>query len=322
VRVRVMGALVAFVMLSVSTAEWTASIGRVAAQDDVYFRERHEDPGASGNYSYKYRYPERSESRIEHLPTGGWLGSGGMRIRALANRTQQQFGVITQALDHVFTIGDSVYIRFRIRYSEAMRGSGAWGNKFIMMGETRTKPNSRVIVYMNPAHDSRGCTLGFTEGGDTPKWARPSSYGISGRSFFDERIQAFAWSLAAHVNIGWECAPPVFQTTPSNPLKGRPGANSASAVDGWYHIQVLAQSGQPGQGALKIWANNNDLAKPTSQQVGLPNGLGVTRWENGAHVGGFMDNDPPTTDIDYTLDDFEIGSAFDPSWYPPGAPKK
>jgi hypothetical protein len=295
---------------------WLAMAEPSSSQSSVYTRMDFN----SSSYNAAYSYPEDGW-HADHLPTGGWNGTGGAHVVMHAGATQYNFGWVTQGLGRSFAIGDSVYIRFRIKYDENMRASTAWGNKFIMMGNTGTSPNSRIIVYMNPPHDSRGCTLGFTQNGSNPAWAVPSYYGISvsGNSFFNSNVQSMVWSLAPHVNIGWECAPPVLQTVPSNPLGARPGSSgSAAASNGWYHIQIYAQSGGPGQGAFKTWANNNNGGAPTSQQIGLPNGLGVNGWQNGASFGGYMDNNTPTTNLGYTIDDFEIGGTFDSSWYPGG----
>jgi hypothetical protein len=232
-----------------------------------------------------------------------------------AGQTQYTFGFTTPSLNHQFQMGDGVYIRFRIKFDSDMLASSDWGNKFIMMGTTGTNPNSRIIVYMNPPNDSRGCTLGFTHNGVTPPWALPSYYDITGSSFFS--LSQVAWSLAPHVNIGWDCGPPVFQTTPNNPLDGRPGPqNSAKAIAGWTHIQIYAESGGAGQGVFRTWANNDNAASPSSERIGFTDGLGVVGWGDGATIGGYMDNDPPASALGYVIDDFQIGDSFDPNWYP------
>lgn len=287
-----------------------------ASPGNVYFRADHENPNPNGDqrYNYSYKYPQGSWTWT-HLPTGGWGASGAAHIQMHAGQTQYSFGFVTQQLGHTFQNGEGVYIRFRIRYDEAMRGTPDWGNKFILMGTTGTTPNSRLIIYMNPPHPSRGCTLDFTDNGQTPAWAVPSYYGVSGSSFAS--LIPVAWSLAPHVNISWDCGPPVLQTIPSNPLEARPGpANSAKAVDGWYHIQIYAQSGGPGQGVFKSWANNNDFNSPSAERNGLTGGLGVVGWGDGAVIGGYMDNATPTTDLGYVIDDVEIGDTFHPAWYP------
>ena len=131
-----------------------------ASPGNVYFRADHENPNPNGDqrYNYSYKYPQGSWTWT-HLPTGGWGASGAAHIQMHAGQTQYSFGFVTQQLGHTFQNGEGVYIRFRIRYDEAMRGTPDWGNKFILMGTTGTTPNSRLIIYMNPPHPSRGCTL-------------------------------------------------------------------------------------------------------------------------------------------------------------------
>lgn len=292
------------------------------AQGTVYFRENFNV--RSSLYSFANRFPQNGWT-VEHLDGGGWNGSGGTHIVMQAGRTQYQFGYQTGSLGRNFALGDDVYIRFRIKYDANMRGNENWGNKFILMGTPQTSPNSRLIVYMQTVSDSQGCTLGMRDysnpGGSTPySWAVPSYFGISGHSSFSSAtLMPYSWSLAPYVNVGWDCAPPIYQTVPTNPFNGRPGpANSALPSGGWYHVQVYARSGGAGAGQFKVWANNNNVGSPSSQKIGLPEGLGVQGWSAGVTVGGYMDNDTPSVNLGYTLDDFEVSSAFDPGWYPGG----
>ena len=221
-----------------------------------------------------------------------------------------------QSLPRSFAMGDSFYLRFRIRFLESMRANETWGNKFVMMGVTGTEPNSRFILYMSGPSGNSGCSLGMRAPNDGP-WAYPSHYGISGFSSFETApLKQDSWSVTPKVNIGWDCAPPIYFTRPSNQRNSVPGANSGRPSNGWYHVQIYVQSGVPGQGAFKTWANNNSFGSPTSQRIGLPSGLGVTDWNRGATIGGYMDTATPSVDLGYTIDDVEIGPTFDPASVP------
>jgi hypothetical protein len=289
-----------------------------STQSSVYFRADFNTNSA--NYNFGGRYPTGGWS-VTHLSNGGWNGSGAPRLVMRAGQTQYGLGWWTPSLNRSFAMGDGVYLRFRIKYDEGMRDNENWGNKFIMMGNTGVTPNSRIIVYMQTVSESHGCSLGMrdwnTSGNPVYQWALPSYFGISSAtSFLTSSLRSYSWSIAPYVNIGWDCAPPIFQTTPSNPVNGRPGpSNSAMASDGWYHVQVYAQSGNAGGGQFKVWANNNNFSSPTSQRIGFSGGLGVNGWSNGAVIGGYMDNDTPSVDLGYIIDDFEIGSAFDSAWF-------
>jgi hypothetical protein len=314
-RPRVAAPVLAFLCLVVIVIfSWTE---QSSTQGSIYFRADFNT--SSTNYSFGGRYPTGPWSST-HLATGGWNGTGGARIQMNAGQTQYNFGYWTPQF-RTFAMGDSVYFRFRIRYEEGMRANEVWGNKFIMMGSGE---GSRIIIYMQPPSESSGCSLAMrnwnVSGAPVYPWAIPAYFGILNQTTFDRPpLMPYSWSLAAKENIGWNCAPPIFQTIPSNPYNGRPGpVNSALPVNGWYHVQVFAQSGPAGGGAFKMWANNNNFNSPSSQQIGLGDGLGVVGWGT-AVLGGYMDNATPSVNLGYTIDDFEIGSGFDANWYPGGA---
>ena len=311
----VSGVMCAGLLLALSTT--------LSTQGTIYFRSDFENLGPSGAQYYNFASKfGMGQWTLTHLPSGGWNGSGGAQVRMHAGQTQYQFGFVTPGLNRSFTMGDAVYFRWRMRFLPEMRVNQAWGNKFIMFGSTSVTPQSRFIMYMSPQHDSRGCTLDFAY--PSQPWSFPNFYGlnVSPNSFRDGvqngvRLYNHAWSLEPSVNIGWECGPPVFLTEPGSPFAyGRPaGSTSATPGNGWYHFQVYVKSGQ-GNAEFKTWTNNNSFTAPSGQAGGMT--LGVTGWSNGAHIGGYMDNDTPSNDLGYVIDDFEIGSAFDPSWYPGG----
>lgn len=299
---------------------FTSLLAQLSAQQTVLFRERFETPGAAGQYGFPYKYPENGHWTVEHLPTGGYDGRGAAKITMRAGHTQYSFGwaMTTLANNHTFQMGDGFYLRFRIKFDEAMRSNEAWGNKFVMMGVPGTSPNSRFILYMSPPSGSSGCTLGMRPPNDGP-WAYPGYYGISGfTSFSTSPLLQDSWSVAPKVNIGWDCAPPIYFTRPSNSRNATPGANSARPSNGWYHVQIYVQSGHAGQGAFKTWANNNNFAAPTTQKIGLTEGLGVQDWNRGATIGGYMDTATPSVNLGYVIDDVELGLTFDPTWFPGG----
>lgn len=290
------------------------------AQQPVWFSEDFENPGNNGQYGFGYVYPTAGYWTNQHLPTGGWDGRGAAQVTMLAGRTQYGFGWAMTNLNRSFAMGDAFYLRFRVRFQETMRANEGWGNKFIMMGVTGTSPNSRFILYMSPPSGNSGCTLGMRAPNDGP-WAYPGYYGISGfTSFSTSPLLQDSWSVAPKVNIGWDCAPPIYFTRPTNSRNATPGANSARPSNGWYHVQIYVQSGAPGQGAFKTWANNNTFSTPTSQKIGLSEGLGVQDWNRGASIGGYMDTATPSTNLGYTIDDVQIGPTFDPAWYPGASP--
>jgi hypothetical protein len=268
-------------------------------------------------YGFGYVYPEAGNFVLSHLPTGSWDGSGAAHLRFLAGHTQYGVGWATTSLGHAFAMGDGVYIRFRIRYDDDQRWETN-GNKLILMGNSGAPPNSRIIFHDRPPSDSSICTLGQVDYGGTGMpfpWGTTAHFGLPNDSWSDAEIAGLYGGLSPAVNISWDCGPPSLVTHGNHANAPAPGPNSAPPVDGWYHFQFYAESGNPGQGAFKTWANNNQFAAPTAERSGLDEGLGVEAWSEGAVLGGYIDG-PPAQDSGYAVDDFEIGPTFDPCWAP------
>lgn len=317
-------AVVAIVALSMSWRARGADAGTppVLKPPDatVWFRETFESNAP--RYGFEWAFPEKGNYRLAHLPSGGWNGSGAGHLRVLAGREQYNLGWVVSPLERKFTPGDSVYLRFRIRYDDDYRwDAGNPQNKLILMGTTRTTPNSRILVFQNGPSDSFGCTLGqvdYLKGTGPFAWATPERFGMSARRWTDGSIAGQFGSIEPYVNISWigNCAPPALVTYGNHPKPPVPGPSSAKPVDGWYHFQIYAESGPAGRGGFKQWVNNNDQAAPTSEVVGLRDGLGVQGWGDaqiflGGYIGG-----APGRDLGFRLDDFEIGGAFDSQWAP------
>jgi len=252
-------------------------------------------------YGFAYMYPESGNYRFSHLPTGGHNGGGAAHLRTFAGREQYGLGWATVPLGRTFTIGEAVYIRFRIRYDDDQfwAGEGALENKFIQMGQTGVTPNSRIIVQSHRPHDSRGCTLGWVDPGTGLTNWLPGFFGLPYSSWSASAISDLYGSLSPHVNISWDCAPPVAVT------RSR-----------WYHVQIRAKSGNTRNAEFTVWVNNNTYTSPTSRRAGFD--LGVVGWSGAVVIGGYQ-TEAPSRDGGFRLDDFEVGPVFDGAWFP-GAP--
>jgi hypothetical protein len=292
------------------------------AQSNVWFRADFQTPGTDNRYNFEYRWPAPTMYHVTHLPNGGdqGTGDGAVNVRQHAGQSQYNLGWIISALNRSFSVGDSVFIRFRIRYDDDYSGwvDRQGKNKFFLIGSTGTTPNSRVIVYMHPPNDSFGCTLGQQDhlnGTGAFPWATTQYFGLTG-SWFTSPLAGNYGSIGPYVNINWigNCAPPALVTRATTANAPAPGPNSARPVNGWYHFQIQATSGPAGGGAFRMWVNNNTYSAPTSIEVGLRDGLGVTGWGNSQiYIGGYQDN-PPNAEIGYRLDDVEVGGSFDSTW--------
>lgn len=96
----------------------------------------------------------------------------------------------------------------------------------------------------------------------------------------------------------------------------------------WVHVQVGWLWGDAGTAYQRIWIDNNDIASPTAENrvfADLPGGA----WAPGGPTGldsqfflGPITSTGACVREDALLDmmDFEVASAFDPTWYPSASP--
>jgi hypothetical protein len=201
--------------------------------------------------------------------------------------------------------------------------------KFILLGGISTggDDTTRVITYMG-VRDTflEHGTNAYTGSFDTYFFA--SDYGITG-SFDGGYI-----GLCAERNIEGPrmlATPPICMTEVDNSNRGTPGFSSSSpwgtypgaaASDGWYHIQIEIRSGAPGTAYIKQWCNHNTYAEPQSLQNPLFYGSTATQagiacddWDGGITLGAFVDT-PSSGNFVYIVDDVEVATGFDASWYP------
>jgi hypothetical protein len=213
----------------------------------------------------------------------------------LAGREQYNLGWVAPSSGS-YSVGDAVYIRFRIRFDDdhLWLGDGSLQNKFILLGDSRAQAPSRFIVHNEKPHDTAYCALGYNRyDGSGPRWM-PRDFGLNYSSWEDPEIAGKYSSLSVKVNIGPECTPPLLLT------RGE-----------WYHVQIYAKSSANRTGEFKVWLNNDDFGSPNSQERGF--NLGTEAWGGGMTVGGFM-SAAPTREGGFRLDDVELGTSFDPSW--------
>jgi hypothetical protein len=307
------------------------------AQPAVWFRASFEALNERGAnlYNFANRFAQSDTTwRTEHLPTGGWKGSGAPHVRVFGcqgadcNTSTHQMNVgwqtpgIGTPLGRAWQIGDQAFIRFRIKFDpDTTFPIERFGAKFILWGQTRTTPNSRWIIHLFPALENAGCTLGFpsySHMGWTPPssvWNAREHWGL--KANFDEGAVAGLYAgFTSHVNISWSCMPAILVTRSNHPAPvPKPQRHGAAPVDGWYHLQFQAVSGADGAADFRAWANNNEERTPSSEHLNMAEGLGVSGWDQGVYVAGYWGTSYPG-EIGFVIDDFEIGASFDPAWYP------
>lgn len=309
---------------------------RPTAQVASWFQANFNNLNATGAnmYNFANRFAQSSTTwTTDHQSTGGWNGSGGAHVvvkgcasgSAGCNTSEHQFNIgwQTPAINRTFTIGESAFVRFRIKFDpNTVFPQDDFGAKFILWGSTGSGPNSRWIIHLFPAEGNQGCTLGFYYNymGWTPpstQWTTAAQFGLPA-NFNQSPVAGLYAGFASHVNIGWSCNPAVLVTRGNHSAPPKPQFNGATPVNGWYHLQFQATTGYDGTADFRTWANNNNQSSPSSERLNMPEGLGVQGWNQGLFVGGYWGTEM-STDIGFTIDDFEVGPSFDPNWYPGGA---
>lgn len=317
------------VCLFAALAAW--GVGDAQAQTAPWFRSDFNNLGGSNMYNFANRYPQSTTTwQTTHTTNQGWNGSGAPHVTvygcsgsATCNTSEHQFNIgwVTPAVGGSRAVGDSAFVRFRIKFDPNTVFDN-FGAKFILFGRTGVTPNSRWIIHLLEPKDNQGCTPGFESYsylGWTPPstvWYQASQWGLP--DFDTSSITTKYAGFQSSVNIGWSCVPAVLVTASNHaaPIP-KPQARGEAPVNGWYHLQFQAVSGGAGAADFRIWANNNNQTSPSSERLNMPDGLGVTGWDGGVEVGGYWGTAMPGN-VGFIIDDFEIGPTFDPNWYPGG----
>jgi hypothetical protein len=327
VRLAVAAASVAGLIL---VQPWTAA---PTAQVTNWFRSDFNNPNAAGtnNYNFAGRFPTSSTTWLhDHQSTGGWNGSGGAHVLVKGcpqggcstQVHQYNVGWGTENLNRTPSMGESAFVRFRIKFdpNTVFTRDSFWA-KFILFGTTGTSPNSRWIIHLFPTMGFGYCMAGsnYNDIGWTPPswmWTTAAQFGLPA-NFDQAPVDGVYGSFVSTVNISGSCNPAVLVSRSNNANPPKPQSVGAAPVNGWYHLQFQATTGQNGTADFRTWANNNNQGSPSSERLNMPDGLGVTGWGDAVSVGGYWGTAMPG-DIGFVIDDFEIGPSFDPNWYPGG----
>lgn len=248
--------------------------------------------GFEGEHDFKCTtYPDwascsPNEWATEHLPTGGWNGTGGARLIFRRSQDQNELGWYNWSNFKAWLQGDFFYVRFRIRFDDNMRwdGTGSQQNKMFIWGSgTYNGWNHRVMLHQEGDHQTSPCCQ------MAPEYSN-SNYGL--------------FSLKRNIQE--------FCTSPVPVTYGR-----------WYHVQFYVKSGTTADSTdaqFKVWINNNHIGLPTSSKIGGFNLAVEGIWNRGFTFGGYWTNNNPNRDVSWVVDDFQIGDTFDPEWYPAPLP--
>jgi hypothetical protein len=144
------------------------SISQIGAQT-IYFYESFNS--GSAPYSFMSEFDGKSTSfdmwsdgsywAEKHSTTGGWKNSGASHLKVKANESQFDFGWFTDGNFNgqaEWQNGDTVFIRFRIKFGPEYRwdGEGSQQNKMFLFG---FGDNSRTILHNERPHPTSPCGL-------------------------------------------------------------------------------------------------------------------------------------------------------------------
>jgi hypothetical protein len=316
-------ALALTALLGCTLADGAGQPPASATTSEVYVSEPFDDPRAGEVYGFGFRYPSGENYTVEHLPNGGdrGEGDGAAHIVQLAGREQYNFGWTVRKLPRTFSVGDAVYIAFRIRFDDDYRGSTGNGlggkTKMYILGGSL----GRVIVYLSmPTDGGSGCMLGAVDYSDSPdpedsgddriyKWAETRFFGLSG-SWVRPPLLGHFWSIEPYVGISGEdnCGRAMLMTYGNRVKPPKPGPVGAPPVGGWYSVIIKATSGAEPKAAFTTWVNNGDERKPDGHVTGFA--LDVKGWSTDqSYLGAYLDQ-APTQNLGFRFDDFQISSTF------------
>jgi len=238
----------------------------------------------------------------EHLATGGFGGTGGSHLTALAGESQFQMGWLWSGAGPGggWTWGDTIYIRFRIRFDDDYRwdGSGSQQNKMLDIGGGA---NARMILHNERDNPTTPCGLNHVDYDlpGNPVSNTAEDYGLPAGSFDGGDWGAF--SLKNGIDV--PCTPPV-----------------AITHGVWYHVQVgvrLSSASGAADGFFMLWINDNDPMSPSSEARDIIREL--DEWNTSWDFGGYWTNSNGLRPSSWVVDDLEVDTAFDCQWAPAGA---
>lgn len=219
-----------------------------------------------------------------YLASGGYGGGGCAHMIMRAGNDQYDMGwFISGGNMKNWTQGDTVFLRFRMRFDGLYRWDGepSMQMKAFDWGQESGGGNRVIVMNECPADFGAICKL-------------------------DDRI----YTDGTHG--GWSAKQGIGGEEPS-PLctPGLPVTHST-----WNHYQVEIKTSASGAGYMKFWIDNNTYGSPSSQWLNRT--LGVAGWTDSWNLGGGFMSETPDRDQGFMINDLEIGDSFDASWFPGG----
>ncbi len=245
---------------------------------------------------------------FEHFADKGWLSSGAPHM--VMRKATESFNIgwtFPESKSSNWIIGDTVVFRFRIRYDAAFRWDGADSqqHRIIDFGAgVFADPHQITIMNEKGANSAANCT--------------PLSSSASGMSCTDS--SGTACSADTDCLTGYHCLPNDYDSNHGG-FSVKAGLISPCVgpvkmtYDTWYHVQVEIKSSNSSDGFIKLWVNNNDMSAPDAELTGINYNVG--KWQDGTgKLGQFWNDQNASRDQGFIMDDFELDTALDDSWFP------
>ncbi len=286
----------------------------------------------TGTCGYPVAWSTGAQWCVEHADSGGdgGQGDGAAHIIFRAGESQFNAGWFWGHACGSWLNGDTLRIRFKIRFDENYIWNESHNNKFMIWGSG----GYRMILFIRGEYWTSANCRPYGSG----SYSRCSNDGSEcsgdGDCMDPNGVQYTCVEQGTYLNSG---ALAVGHDI-SNPCAGPAPAAGGAGLGGtdWFYVQVEVKSGP--DGFEKIWINNNNYDQPNactgsatecpgSTEFDYPPGSNpvsdilVDGWDTEQTVGDFW-TDAVSRDMGYYIDDmiWEQNGSFDAVWYPGGVP--
>ncbi len=225
---------------------------------------------------------------ITHIPTGGPDGDGCHRITHFSGASDYDAGLFWSSSDLAppggWQEGVEYFIRAKIKHvTDFSTSASAWGYKW-------------CIWNIGSGGDNRGMILA-----NTPHPTNPGAPAVS----IGDADHYLGYSIGRNI-------------TTEHTGEDNPNVATTDVGDQWWYLQFSFILGASGTARAKFWQNNNTYAAPTAEHTSFPSGWPmVLSMGEGMSMGGYVGpSEAPDENKSYDIQDFEIATTFDASWYP------
>ncbi|MBD3868851.1 MAG: heparin lyase I family protein [Acidobacteria bacterium] len=287
---------------------------------------------STGTCSYPVSWGNGGQWCVEHDPSGGDGGEGDGAAHIIFREGESQFnaGWFWGHSCGSWNNGDTLRIRFKIRFDERYIWNESHNNKFMIWGSG----GYRMILFIRGEYWTSANCRPYGSGSYSRCTNDGSQCSGDGDCVDPNGVQYSCVEQGTYLNggalaVGHDISNPCAGPAPA-------AADAGLGGTGWFYVQVEVKSGA--DGFEKIWINNNNYDQPNactgsasacpgSSEYGYSQGRNPVRdirvdgWETEQTVGDFW-TDAVSRDMGYYIDDmiWEQNGSFDSVWFPGGVP--